>query len=256
MTLFLERLVLQEIDRLEDTTAMFDAHIRLMQKAQGALNYCELERRLRRINAKTYLLALPYNQVTGPSLEFSLVYPQPLFPTWSRIPKFAVWYERKGQDAARQRLKTSGLSPDNNLSNLNKAGVIIPATTQHEQYSLVRAPEIKGLNQTYEGLFETLEFYRVNSHLSSDFNPTLMYVIDRYLASTPDLKYTINEKVSSGYLQFYVIDKDPKRLLVNFPCSCAYIPKSNLILCDKRALVALSKWAVYGDSSERNTIWA
>ncbi|WP_143523665.1 hypothetical protein [Pararhizobium arenae] len=84
--------LLLEIDGFGSTADMISAHMELMKQAQGALNFCEIETRLRKLGAKTYLLAMPYQFVTGlkAARNYSLTYVNPIFQTTSPIPKFAI----------------------------------------------------------------------------------------------------------------------------------------------------------------------
>lgn len=248
--------LIKEIDELPQTAAMIDAHIQLMRSAAGGLSYCSIESRLRRLGAKTYLLALPYRAVVGDRPGFSLAYLQPRFPTWSQVPKYAIWYERRGHAESLRRLAEYGLRPEDNLTNLNHAGVVIEASGLHPSFTVVSSPSRDGLPETYNKLYEVLEQYRRDGNLDNSFNPMLMHAIDQYLPKGHATKYTLNDQITAGVLQFYVIDKDPLRLTRNFPCSCAFVPKSSIILCDRRVLHALSNWAVYGQGSERQNIWA
>ncbi|MFG5410678.1 hypothetical protein ABXN37_24430 [Piscinibacter sakaiensis] len=248
--------LLIEIDQLPQTAAMIDAHIQLMQTAAGALSYCNIESRLRRLGGKTYLLALPYRAVVGDKPGYSLTYLQPRFPTWSQVPKYAIWYERRGYSESLRRLAEYAQRPEDNLANLNYAGVVIEAAGLHPSFTVVEIPKKDGLPETYSKLYEVLEQYRNDGNLDNSFNPSLMHAIDQYLPKGSATKYTLNDRVSAGVLQFYVIDKDPARLTRNFPCSCAFIPKSSIILCDRRVLHALSNWAVYGEGGERHKLWA
>lgn len=248
--------LLKEIDLETSTAAMVMAHIELLRAAKGTIGYCYLEQRLRGIGGKTYLLALPLRAVIGDKRGFSITYVEQRFSTWSRIPKFIVWYERKGETEARRKLEEYGIDPKDNLSNLNSAGVAINAASQHPRFRLITTENRDGLNKTYDRLYKIIDEYRLAGNLDDSHNVTLMNAIEPYVRNEPSLRYSINDKPDSDALQFFVIDKDPNRLLINFPCSCAYIPKSNLILCDRRALAALEKLAVYGTHKERQQIWA
>lgn len=234
--------LLTEIDKMTGTAEMIRSHIDLMVAARGALNYCEIELRLRQIKAKTFLLALPYDMVAPDPALYTLFYPQPTFPTWSKIPKFTVWYERRGEEAALQRLMDAGIEATTNLDNLNKAGSIMPASNIHKNYVASLPHEKKPRAVSYPQLSKILDKYREKGNLTNKYNSALMYAIDSFIE---EVKYSINAKRNVSGLQFYVIDTDPDRILRNFPCNCAYIPKSNLIICDALLLKALSNWAVY-----------
>lgn len=243
--------VLLEIDSFPNTSDMLQAHLEVMKTLRGTLNYCGIERRLRQLKAKTYLLAVPYEAVSGPTRDFSLTFPMPRFPTWSRIPKYAVWYERKGEAAARKKLIDSGMNEVENLNNLNRAGVLIPASNKHSLYTTVESPRRSGLNSTYEGLYRTLERYRASGALTNEYNPMLMHAANDYLSKQePKIKFSINDTPTGDLLQLYVIDKDPERILSYFPCNCAFVPHTNLILCDKKLLAALSSWVNYGKGTK------
>lgn len=243
--------VLLEIDSFPGTSDMLQAHFEIMKTLQGTLNYCGIERRLRQLKAKTYLLAVPYEAVSGPTRAYSLSFPMPRFPTWSRIPKYSVWYERNGEVAAKKKLIDSGMVEADNLINLNRAGVLIPASNKHALYTTIESPNRTGLNPTYDGLYRTLEKYRASGALTNEYNPMLMQAASDYLSrQDPKIKFSINEAPSGELLQFYVIEKDPERILSYFPCNCAFVPRSNLIICDKKLLAALANWVTYGKGTK------
>lgn len=242
--------ILLKIDKITDTGNMSYAHVDLLQESEGTLNFCEIEKRLRTLNASTYLLAMPYELITGPSEahNYSLIYLQSLFPTWSPIPKYAIWYERDGKQSAENRLREIGSDWSQNLRNLNRTGLLIPANNIHKNYSTVKNSAKIGLNKKYEWYYDTLIEYKEGGHLTNKYNPLLMYVIDLYFSKF-DIgvkKFAINDIPSGDHLQFYVIKDDPDRILSGYRCNCFYIPDSNMIICDNLLLDAISKWVEYG----------
>lgn len=238
--------VIDQIDKIPNTLEMIQAHIELLRAAPDAVNYCDIERRLRRLSAKTYLLALPVEKMVDDAREFSLVYPQELFPTRSTIPRFAIWYERRGESVALDRLRDAGIDPRNNLTNLNFAGMLVEAEKHHERYAPPSVADAVPEDSKLTPLANDLNEYRKSGFLSNRHNVPLMYAASEYVRSVPDLHFTINSAVQSTNLSFFVIDSDPKRILVGYPCNCVYVPKTSIIICDKKLLDALEKWILYG----------
>jgi hypothetical protein len=64
---------LNRIDELPNLNDMVFAHVEIMKAASGAVNYCDIERRLRRFRANTHLLTVPLDLVDGTSRNLSLV---------------------------------------------------------------------------------------------------------------------------------------------------------------------------------------
>ena len=237
---------IEKIDKLPSTYNMAAAHIELLRAAPDDLNYCDIERRLRHLSGRTYLLALSVEAMTGKPSEYSLVYPQPLFPTRSKIPRFAVWYERGGRDAARAKLEAAGMDPANNLKNLNFAGVLSPAKNAHRRYLTPSDAGQEQDNSSASQLDKILAEYRDTGLLSNRYNVPLMYAAEQYVDTVPDLNFTINSRIQSNSLNIFVVDSDPKRVLAGYRCNCFFVPHTSTIICDKKLLEALENWLLYG----------
>jgi hypothetical protein len=236
---------LLELDASNNVAIMAQGHVDLMRQAGGAINFCEIERRLRKLNAKTFLLALPLEAILPPHLvdEYTITYPFQIFMSWSPAPRYSTWYELHGPERAAKKMEESGMNAEANRRNLNSTGVITGAKEVHPKYvRITSAIDYSSLNSKYKGLYEVLAEYHAAGHLSSRHNSRLMYIIDAFIDALPVKGYTINAPPSADHLQLYVVDKDPKRILGGLRCNCGFVPDTNLVICDKAILDALETW--------------
>jgi hypothetical protein len=235
---------LREIDRMNNVGLMAPAHIKLMEMLDGALNYCELEKRLRALGAKTRLLALPLTEFVPPekAAEYTIAYPHKIFFTHSPSPRYAIWYELKGEQAAKDRLRTASMPAELNLVNLNRTGILVTANSVHDKYVLQQAWSEPPMGEA-DYAYAVLKKYKSEGKLSNRHASALMYIMSYYLKAT-DLTYTINNAAPKGTVQIFSIANDTERLLNQnaLTCSCGYIPNSYMIVCDQALLQALDGW--------------
>ncbi|MCF1465038.1 hypothetical protein FS827_27695 [Agrobacterium vitis] len=243
--------LLLEIDGFGSTTDMISAHMELMKQAQGALNFCEIETRLRKLGGKTYLLAMPYQYVTGlkAARNYSLTYVNPIFQTTSPIPKFTIWYEREGPSRAKQLLSMVGFDAEQNISNLNSTGMLVNASSQHPLYKITSDKDQESDPGKYKKQFDNLKQYEADGLLSYKYSPMLMHVIDQYMPFMKEKNYSINTPPTPDAISFFVIKEDPGRLLIGRRCGCYYLPTTT-ILCDEQLLAALQQWVKYGSGDD------
>jgi hypothetical protein len=219
------------------------AHIDLIQREMGAINFCEIERRLRRLGLNTRLVALPPALSYDPR-EYSLVFAHPMQD--GVVPRYSLWYERGGEAAAKRLLERVGLDVDGNLRRLNKVGIPAPATYVHQSYVMADKEDRTGLDRRYRRVYDVLSEYRSKGLLENRHNALLMHAAQTYVEPIEGLRFSINDVFSKGVLQLFVIGEDPQGLMARLSCNCVYLPGTSIILCDSALLDALSNWVGYG----------
>lgn len=238
--------IIIKLDKIGDTSEMMSAHLKLMMAAPQAINYCTIEQRLRRLNLSTHLVAVPLEQLRLDPREFSILYPMERFQTWSIVPRFTIWYERGGADAALKIIERNGLDPAQNYRNLNDTGAAANAEAVHSKYQV--SPSLSTLEGLDSFWNNSLREYVEKGYLSNYFNTEILYALQDLVPNGE--RFSINNAPSNDVFSLYVVQSDPKRLLAGSHCNCGYLPGSRVIICDFELLKALRNWSRYTISAE------
>ncbi|WP_075292246.1 hypothetical protein [Pararhizobium arenae] len=143
-----------------------------------------------------------------------------------------------------------GFDAEQNISNLNSAGTLITATSQHPLYKITSNKDQESDPGKYKKQFDLLKQYEADGLLSYKYSPMLMHVIDQYMPFMKEKNYSINTTPTPDAISFFVINEDPGRLLVGNRCGCSYLPSTTTIVCDERLMAALQQWVKYGSGDD------
>jgi hypothetical protein len=239
----------EELLRLDDLSSTAQLAIGFEELIQRAgIDYCDVERRLRALNARTYLLAVPMANNGSAVEELTMTYAGRGGYFHPIAPRYSVWFERQGPEAAQRLLDRYGIGAEANLRNLSSAGHLAWASSVHRKLELKNLSEKEaGIGTPFGQLWKILTRYRAAGHLGYLHNVRLMYALESYLSSKDAPKFAINRYAGPEVLSVFVVERDPERLLsrTSLQCNCGHMPNTNLIVCDDELLRALEGWNHY-----------
>lgn len=242
--------ILLAADGTRNYLAISQTLVELLQAADW-LDFAELELRLRELNARSRLIAVPV-EAAAPGLTAMFPGKPSTLQAAARVPPFSLWVGVNGAAEAEQKLQeVHAATARDNLARLRLTGVLTPLHSAHERFEprpdAARVPSEPSAAKMYEVLSD----YVRRGYVSRESTHLVARVVNDYLVQQGgSLRFSVNQLPDSSIINVYVLASDPDGHFSRLDCNCGYVPGTRAIICDDKFLRQFRRMIHIDDAAE------